>query len=136
GVGSKTWSPPSREEWPSDWTWDSFWEVCQDHGWDAPLCIRAASIYLADHLDDSKLISRIAVDLQNAVEGELGRSDAVHVQYVYMTNIARALAGDPWTARDQIENLTEHEVQHPAYALSVYAAIRVLCGDYQQSANS
>ncbi len=135
GVGRESWSPPSREQWPSTWDWGSFWDVCEDLGWDAPFCIRAASIYLSKYLDDSTRIARIIWRLQNAVEGELGRDDAAHVQYVYMTNIARALAGDPWNARDEIEALTEHDVQHPGYAGLVYAAILALCGDYQHSAD-
>lgn len=134
-VARETWSPPSRERWPSAWDWGSFWDVCQDLGWDAAFSVRAASIFLSNHLDDSSRIAQITRDLQNAVKGELGQGDAVYVQYVFMTNIARALAGDPWSARDELEELTEHDIQHPAYALPVYAAILVLCSDYQRSTN-
>ncbi|PRP96306.1 hypothetical protein ENSA7_71210 [Enhygromyxa salina] len=132
--GNEIWSPPSREQWSKKWDWDSLPQFCQGVGWDAPFCIRAASIVLSNHIDDSTSLAQITPDLQAAVEGELGQDDAVRVQYVYMINISRALAGDPWSARDEIETLTEHAVQHPAYALPVYAAIRVLCGDYQASA--
>lgn len=135
-VGRDTWNPPSREQWPSAWNRaGSVWDVCQDLGWDAPFSLRAASIFLSDHLDDPTRIAEITRTLQDAVKGELGRDDAVYVQYVYMTNVARALAGNPWSARDEVEALFDHEVQHPTYAHRVFGAILVLCGDYRWSAD-
>jgi hypothetical protein len=128
--GRKTWSPPSREQWSAVGE-DDVWGVCSDLGWDSPFCIRSASILLERHLEDSVRIAEITKALQDAVAAELGQTDAAHVEYVYMTNVARALAGNPWQARDEVAELAEHEVQHPGYAKAVYATLRILCGDYQ-----
>ncbi|MCA9702023.1 MAG: tetratricopeptide repeat protein [Myxococcales bacterium] len=133
-LGRVTWAPPSRDEWPTNWNWGDFWGNCRSLGWDTPVAVRAAAIYLSNKIDDQPGLADLLRSLEADVEGELGTDDANYVLYVYMINITRALAGEPLVAREQIEALIDRAVPQPPYALPIFAAIHTLCGDYQASA--
>lgn len=100
-------------------------------GWDPPGVAHATARMAESLLDQPGALRAFLGDVLEAVTADLGTEDPT---YLWLANVALALAGDPWRARDELEDSLDRDIAPIHDALSAYVAIRVLCGDYSQAA--
>jgi hypothetical protein len=129
-LGRQLWSPEPATAVDSV---DDLLEIGRISGWDPPGVVRAATRLAESLLDQRAALVEFIDKVRGSVVAELGVEDA---QYLWLTNVALALAGDPWRARDELEHSLEGGGPLVRGSLAIFAAIRVLCGDYSQAIES
>jgi phosphoglycolate phosphatase-like HAD superfamily hydrolase len=102
-------------------------------GWDPPIVARATALTAEQLLDQPTALRAFIEGVFTAALADLGPHDRSLLPLIQIAAIATAVAGNPWEARDRLEEVAS-EWSGPVPFGPDYAAARTLCGEYIQAA--
>jgi phosphoglycolate phosphatase-like HAD superfamily hydrolase len=103
-------------------------------GWDPPIVARGTALTAEQLLDQPTLLRAFIEEVLAAALTDLGPHDRSLLPLIQIAAIATAIAGNPWVARDRLEEVAS-EWSAPVPFGPDYAAARTLCGEYTQAAD-
>lgn len=129
-LGKAMWEPKGFDWTPSA---DDVLTLGPDLGWDTPGVAVATALAAEELLDEPKPLRTFLDAVLAAARAELGPDDSSLLPLFQITAIAIAVAGDPWDARDRLEEVAA-KWSGPVPFGADYAAARALCAEYTQAA--
>jgi hypothetical protein len=131
-LGKRIWEPNTYR-----WIAPSMQQVLElghTFGWDTSLTAQAIALATEQLLDQSEPLRTFVDTVLEAAQADLGPKDSALLPLIQITSIAIALAGNPWAARDRLEEVASEWPGPVPFGLD-HAAARVLCGEYTQAAD-